>query len=59
MNDGYFGEDVGKFIIKKRLNFLRIRNVLDKSCTENQDMNFLYSILYFIEKYTVKGCWGE
>ena len=40
---GTLHEDMCTFVTISRLILLRIRNVSDKSCTENQNIHFAYS----------------
>jgi hypothetical protein len=42
-NNGHFSEDVFTFMIISRWILLRMRNVLDKSCRENQNTHFTFS----------------
>jgi hypothetical protein len=37
------------FLFISRLILLRMRNVSDKSCTENQNTHFVFSIFFFFE----------
>jgi len=40
-------EDQCKFLITSRLILLRIRNVSDKICRENQDTHFVFNNFFF------------
>ena len=42
-NNGYFTCVLGKFKIIYRSNLLRMRNVLDKSCGENQNTHYMFN----------------
>jgi hypothetical protein len=45
-NNGTLHEDLCTFMVISRLIFLRMRNVSDRSCTENKE-HILYSITFF------------
>jgi len=46
-------EDVGAYTIISRSVHLRMRNVSDKNCRENQNTHFAFSKLFFSENRTV------
>jgi hypothetical protein len=46
-NNGYFiYEDLYMFTIKSHWILLKMRNVLDKSCRENQNTHFMFSTFF-------------
>ena len=49
---GTLHEDMCTFVTISRLILLRIRNVSDKSCTENQNIHFVYSN-FFSENHAI------
>jgi len=42
-------EDLCKFMIKSHAVFLRMRNVLDKICRENQNTHFIFNNFLFMK----------
>jgi hypothetical protein len=50
-------EDVCTFMKISRLTFLRMRNVSDKSCTENQNTHFVFSNVFFENRAVCEIMW--
>ena len=49
-NNGTFHKDQYKFLVTSRSFLLRMRNVSDKSCRENQNTHFVLSNYFFFRK---------
>ena len=45
-----FGEDQYIFLIISRSFLLRMKNVSDKLCSENQNAHFMFSNIFFFSK---------
>ena len=50
---GTVHEDQYTFLIISRSVLLRMRNVSDKSCTENQNTHFVFNNFFFFENYAI------
>jgi hypothetical protein len=55
-NDWYLHEDVFTFMTIPRLSFLRMRNLSDKSCTENQNTHFMFNTFFPKMLSSMKQC---
>ena len=50
---GTLHEDVSTFITVSRLILLRMKNISDKSCTENEDIHFMFDNFFFSKNYAL------
>jgi len=50
---GTFGEDQYIFLIISRSFLLRMKNVSDKLCSENQNAHFMFSNIFFFENCAI------
>jgi hypothetical protein len=50
---GNLHEDLSKFMMINRCFLLRMRNISDQSCIENQNTHFMFSNFFFFENRAV------